>query len=498
MKNKLRNKIKKEDVILVILIFIFALIMNNAFLRRHYSSDTMCLIDLGYFEYPLNFFLLDGRIVSALVCFIGGILNLSIETYLLISVVIGILMLSISIVILYKFIINYLEIKNGWINYMLLFSIYTIIFNHMNIDYLLYQESCVMCLGLLFSVLAAISYAKQGERSIIKPFVLLLISTMCYQGLTSIFPTLALTLLFLKKKQDKKETIKFYIKHILILGLLFSLSMLASVVVIAVFNNILGSSTNRLERVNSAWQLIFEIPSITWETFLEQLLRLPKYLAFIVTGVTSVIIIRYKNLNMVLKYFLVNITAYLFCVLPIVVYGYLETRLLMAIGATMGISLLFLTSLLLENQENISIKNLKVLIISGCVIAYFMFNLINNYNNSYWHLVAFQRDEKIGKQIAEVIRKYEEETGNEVTKFSYYKDTQAQRYERGVKPLGVLTERKFCVPIKESLNYYCNKDLEEVRFLSKVYYKKFYNRNYTEFNEKQLVFIDDTMYMCVY
>ena len=48
----IKNKIKKENIILFLCIWIFTIIMNNAFLQRHYSSDTMCLIYHGYFEYP--------------------------------------------------------------------------------------------------------------------------------------------------------------------------------------------------------------------------------------------------------------------------------------------------------------------------------------------------------------------------------------------------------------------------------------------------------------
>ena len=103
MKLNIKDKIKKQDIILFIFICIFTMIANNAFLQRHYSSDTMCLIYHGYFDYPSHYFLLDGRIISTLVCYLGGILQLPFDTYLFISNFIGIMLLALSITILFKF-----------------------------------------------------------------------------------------------------------------------------------------------------------------------------------------------------------------------------------------------------------------------------------------------------------------------------------------------------------------------------------------------------------
>ena len=489
------NKIKKEDVILFILIFIFSIITNNAFLQKHYSSDTMCLIDLGYFCYPLKFFLLDGRIFSSLLCFLSGILNIPIDIYLFISNFIGLLLLALTTTVLFKFSIKYLKIDNKWIKVMVLFSTYTIIFNHMDIEYLIYQESCVMCAGVLFSVLAAISYLKD-RRSIIKAFGLLVLSTLCYQGVLSIFPTLVIALSLLRKKNTKKEISKIYVKEVLKLGIMYILVMLISAGIIFLFNSILNSSSNRLERIKDIFEIIHLIPKTIINVLLLQSNLIPIFLSVIVMFVTIMITI--KNNNLTYKYILTMLVAYMFCMLPIVIFGYVRARLLMAIGATMGISLLFITKVLNDEEDNGLIKKIKTIVLSIFVISYFIFNVINNTINGYEHLKAFKIDEKIGANINQIVKDYEEKSGYEIVKFSYTGDSNVQAYENGIKMLGPLTERKFAVPIKESLNYYCNKTLEKVPFSSNVYYEKFSGKNYTEFSEEQLVFIEDTLYMCIY
>ena len=481
-------------------VFIFSIIVNSAFLQRHYSSDTMCLINYGYFNYPIKFFLLDGRIISTLMCYLGGILNLSFDMYLFISNFIGILILSLTVIILYKVTIKYLEIENKWIKFMTMLATYTIIVNHMSIEYLIFAESCVMCTGLMFSVIAAITYLDSKKGEIFESFAFLLLSSLCYQGLLSIFPAIVITLSLLKKRKDtKNEILKFYINEIFKLGVMYVLVMLINVGLVLIFNNLLDNSTYRLERVKNIVEMILTIPYNSFDILINQTNKVPQYLCVVVMIITSFLIIRYsKNLNTLLKYILTMFTAYLFCIIPMLVFGYAESRMLMAIGATMGISLLFIIHYLNDNKDDITIKDVKTIIISICVIGYFIFNIINNGINSYEHLKAFKIDEENGKRINKLVKEYEESTGKEIKKIAYYHDVAEQKYEEGIKQLGPLTERKFAVPIVESLNYYCNKRLELVPFSVKVYYKYFVGKNYTKFSEEQLVFIDDILYMCVY
>ena len=497
MKLNIKYKIKKQDVILFMCVFIFSIIANSAFLQRHYSSDTMCLINYGYFKYPIRFFLLDGRIISTLMCYLGGILDLSFDTYIFISNFIGILMLSLTVTILFKFTIKYLEIENKWIKFMTLLATYTIIVNHMSIEYLIFAESCVMCTGIMFGVIAAIMYLNSQKGKIFESFIFLLLSSLCYQGLLSIFPAIVMTLSLLKKRKDtKKEILKFYIKEIFKLGVMYVLVMLINVGIVLIFNNLLDNSTYRLERVRNIVEMILTIPYNSLDILINQTNKIPQYLCIGVMVITCVIIAR--NEGSLIKYVLTMFTAYLFCIIPMLAFGYAESRMLTAIGATMGISLLFIIHYLNDNKEDITIKNAKNIIVSICVIGYFIFNIINNGINSYEHLKAFKIDEENGKRINKVVKEYEESTGKEIKKIAYYHDVEEQKYEEGIKPLGPLTERKFAVPIVESLNYYCNKKLELVPFSVKVYYKYFVGKNYTKFSEEQLVFIDDTLYMCVY
>ena len=74
------DKIKqhKNDLILYILVLIFSVIMCHNFLQMHYSSDTWVVIDKGYTNYALEFFMGDARIFSSLSMFIADFFRMTV------------------------------------------------------------------------------------------------------------------------------------------------------------------------------------------------------------------------------------------------------------------------------------------------------------------------------------------------------------------------------------------------------------------------------------
>ena len=62
--------------------------------------------------------------------------------------------------------------------------------------------------------------------------------------------------------------------------------------------------------------------------------------------------------------------------------------------------------------------------------------------NSNEHIAANKVDENMGRSIKYILEKYESDTGNKITKFSYVYDPDPQQYAPGIKHIGSLTERK--------------------------------------------------------
>lgn len=93
----MKYKISKENLIEYFIIVIGTLLLCQNFLQMHYSSDTYVLYNLGYMAYPEKYFLLDGRFISAVVCYLAGLLNIPIKTYIIGMDFIGIIFISSAI-----------------------------------------------------------------------------------------------------------------------------------------------------------------------------------------------------------------------------------------------------------------------------------------------------------------------------------------------------------------------------------------------------------------
>lgn len=207
-KQSLKKRFKemnKFDKIVLLSITVLSIILCSNFLQMHYSSDTLCLIKWGYFEYPSHYFLQDGRIISTIVCYLGGVLHLPYNVYIIGMDIIGVLLLSLTVFILYKSIIKITQTQDLTKKIMLLLGTYVLIFNQFTLEFLLFPESAVMCLGVFTSILATTKLVTDEKHKYLKITGLLFIATFSYQGLINIFPVVSILLLILKQEEERKK-----------------------------------------------------------------------------------------------------------------------------------------------------------------------------------------------------------------------------------------------------------------------------------------------------
>ena len=494
----MKKNISKKDIFLLIGIILFSIIMCHVFLRVRYSSDSYCLMYRGYFEYPLHYFLLDGRIVSTIVCYVSGLLKLQYNVYFIILDFIGIIILSVSIFILYKYLSKILKFDRILYKILLLLATQVTIINHISIEYLLYPESGVMCLGILLCVIASIIYNESQNKKYLKVFSLVLLATLCYQGIVNLFPILTLSIFTIKNYNEKnslKKLIKDYIILITKLGIIFCLVMIISYGLCLIAEMIIGDSDFQIRSLNIAL-----IKYNLYEGIVNNFNLLPNYLNFIIIFITSLIILQYsENKNLIIQYILICFTAYLFVFLPIFVWRYIMARMAIAIGTLIGISLIFCLLLIKNNDK----KNIKKIIIPVIIFIYFVFNTFNFMVNANEHYKAYKKDVELGNEINKKIKEYENETGIIVTKMDYGYDKNPNFYTNGIKNKGPLTERKFSLfyCIVEATNFYCNKnfELKTGDYLSDYICEHyFYGIDYDSFSDTQILFEGDTMYFLIY
>lgn len=499
MKQSINEKIKshKEQIGTFALILMICFITCAPLLQMHMSSDTYNFMDLGYFEYPKQFFLKDARVISAGVSFLAGILNLSYPTFIVGMEILAIGITSISIYLLYKTIIDIAEIKSKKVKIMIVMASFIIILNCMSLEYLLYAENAVMCLSVLLCIIAASYWIKNEKNRYIKCLLLVILATFCYQGSINLFLTLVTLFLFINKKE---QSIKCYCKEIIVAGTIWVISLITNVLGIYIINNILQTQQTRIESGSILINLT-KLPNIMkyiWYTvFFKSFNLWPIYCIPITIIITSILTIWHNNkMKNLFKYIALIGIAIITGIGPIFFMKNpsAEPRMLMSIGAIVGISAIFLI---------IAVTKYKLLknIIYTLIITFFLFHIIHINQIFTAHIVANKIDDNMGISIKYQIEQYEKETGNIVQKIGYHRDLAHRDFHYGYqKKYSSFTQRAFdnyyC--LIEALNYYCNRKFEKVEMTQEQYITNFYGKNWNSYSDEQLAFEGDTMYLCIY
>lgn len=498
------NKLKKEENIILLIITAISLILCSAFLQMHYSSDTYCLIKWGYFEYPSYYFLLDGRLISTVVCYLAGALKIPYNVYIIGMDIIGILLLSLSVWVMYKTLVKIMKIEKLLHKIMLILSTYVLIYNQFSLEFLLFPESAVMCLGVFTSILAATKIVTENKYKYLKIACLMFVSTFSYQGLINIFFTLSILLLIIKQEYENKhlkEIILPTIKEILKIVIILLIVVIINVITIKMGVIKIGDDSKRVIEINNVEALSKRLKEVTIylnEIWNNSMNMLPKHINSIVVILTLLLILKYKKerkLELILKYIFLNLCIMAVCIAPMFIFNTgICGRVNVPIAEIWGISLIL--NLMLTNQNNEKYENKIVYTI---IIISFIFNSIMILQNTSEHIAANRVDQALGKTIKYALEKYEKESGNIITKFSYAFDENPEQYSEGIKPIGSLTERKFACPwcLQETVEYYCDRKLELVKMPMNIF-SNFPKEDYTEFSEEQLVFSNNTLYILIY
>ena len=499
------KKLKKIEKIELLLITLATIIFCNNFLQMHFSSDTYVLYSLGYMEYPSKYFLLDGRIVSAIVCYIAGFLKIPIPVYIVGMDFIGMIFLSVSIFLMSNVWKKIIEPKDIFSEILIILTSYVLVLNQFTLEYLLFPESAVMCLGMLFLIIAIKFVYEKPKHKYLKIFVCLLVTGLCYQGELNIFPILVILVCFvkqIKENREIKEFLKDFFIEMLKLAIIVISTLVITLIVIKIGKVYFNDTTDRMIRLINFKSIKYR--AITVSKYMNELWNdcmhmLPKHSNTIMIIVTIILLFTMKaKKQTILNYVLLLIISIVMCVCPMFIFntgvcGRVNIPLMMV----WGISLIFL--LMVSTQSN---KKIYKDIVSLITIVLFSINAIFIIQNLTEHIAANRVDENDGKTIKYLLEKYEKENNVNVTKFGYLYDYNPQQYAVGIRPMQSMTERKFACSwsILYAMNYYCEREFKLVYDMPNTPKKGEYEEliDYTEFLEEQLIFEGDAVYLIIY
>ena len=493
VKEKL-EKNKKEWIIWGF-ILLFCIIICSPLLQFHIASDTYNLMDLGYFAYPSQYFLKDARIVSTLVMYIAGFLHLPYEIFIVLMEILAVVIVAFSIYYLYKTIKEKTTVDSTKKIILTIMASSIVIFNCMSIEYLLYAECSVMCLSLLFSILAARTFTNNVKHKNIKTMLLIVVATFCYQGTVNIFLPLTLLFLFIDKN---KKSIKKNVKEIALACIIIVLAYVINILCIYGINLLLGEEQSRISSgIFNNFSKIGSILSYIFERALLLNYNLwPIGITLVAIAITLILLLFQSHTKKVFEYLALVIIAMGVCIIPVFFMEVpsLEPRTATSIGAIVGMSFLYLLSI----EFN---KKILMHLISISIIAFFTFNAINTIQVFATHIAGNKIDANMGMTIKYRIEEYEKETGNVVQLVAYYRDENHQDYHYGWdKKLSSFGQRAFdnyyC--IIEALNYYCNRDFKRTYMSQTIYDTYFAGKDWITYSDEQIVFQDNTMYICTY
>lgn len=497
------KQLNKKNTIQFFSIFAITLLLCSNFLQMHFSSDTYVLYDLGYMQYPSEYFLLDGRLISTVVCYIGGILNLPIPVYIIAMDFLGIIFISISVYMISKILEKIIKPEKTFTKILLIGASFVLILNQFTLEYLLFPESAVMCLGVLFNVIAVKIMVDNPKHKYLKIFLALLVAVFSYQGLLNMFPVLAILVYIVKQIKEKgeiKKKVKEFFIEMFILAIIVVILLGLSLVAINVGKTLLDSNQDRMIHLKDDKAISLRQETVTEyidELWNKTMYMLPDHLNTAIILISLILLILLKaNKWTFTQYIILIIGSFVMCIGPMFIFntgvcGRVNEPLTMLWGASL---------MILLTQSTVQKENNTIKIIYAFIILSFILNNIFILQNISEHIASNRVEDNMGKTIKYELEKYEKETGNKVTKFAYVYDKKPQQYAVGIKPIGSLTERKLACSwsILQAMNYYCERKFTRVKMPTQIYIDKMLDKDYKEFNEDQLVFEKDTVYLLVY
>ncbi len=439
------KRIEKENVIKFLGILGTIIIICSNFLQMHFSSDTYVLYRLGYFNYPSEYFLQDGRLISTLFCYLGGILHLPIPVYIIAMDFFGMIFLAIAIYIIGGIFKNIMKPNSILKEVLIYLASFVLILNQFTLEYLLFPESAVMCMGVLFIVLAIKEFVNENDNKYLKIFLYLLITGLSYQGELNIFPILVLLVIIVKQIKEKKKTKEFLRESIIELVKIMAITISVLIICTLIVNicaDIFHSKKESMILIRNETMLRRKLNLVKFysrDILIKCINMLPKYSILIYPFIIlALLIITKAKIQTIVNYIIYIVISFASVVLPLfIITAAVCARLSLPAMMILGGSLI----ILIANIEN-EPKEWKKKLISIFVIIIFIANAGFIVINTTEHIAANKIDEAQGKQIKYMLDKYEEESGNKVTKFAYRYDPDPQQYATRNKTYGIINRKK--------------------------------------------------------
>ena len=267
-----------------------------------------------------------------------------------------------------------------------------------------------MCLGVFLDVLAIKVMVENPKYKYLKIFIVLLVATLCYQGVLNIFPILAILVHIIRQIIDKREykiKEKEFFKEMIRLAVIVIIVLAICMSVIKIGKTLLNSNQDRtmhlvdMEAVMLRGETVLEYLDELWNKSMNML---PDHINTVIVVVTFILMIAMKTKKeIIMQYILLLIVAFTICIVPMFIFNTgICGRVNVPLTMIWGVSLLILftqSTLIPKGKMNKSIYML--------IIVSFIVNNIFIMQNITEHIASNRVEENMGKTIKYALEKYE-------------------------------------------------------------------------------------------
>ena len=466
------------------------LIFFGSFIIKQYATDSYLYFNVSSKELLVHIAQL-GRLVTAVFWAIFSFTNFNV-TYIA-SFLIAIIATTLSMYELNNILKR--DIKNEKIT--MLISVLAII-NIFSLELYMFLEKGIMMLSVLLNILAVgnIEKALNGDKKAwITILIEMFLANCCYQGTVGIFVAIG-TIYIIKNS----KTIWQFIKNNIIVAVLYAIPAICNLLIIKfIFNG------SRLENSISLAEKVVSVFAGIKNALINSFEIIPPYvfLGFIILiGIIFIVKLfleKDKNISKIL----VNIFYGLYIIVAIIfassapqilqAFVYMVPRNMYPFGAMIAVLLILMYQ---------KVKINKVL--NNCIIlAGIIFLSIQYYNFAditYGHYYTNMKDREFAEKISTIIKDYEEQSNQTINKIILYKPEGLSSTYKNVRHNGDANVRAFYQTwgVRGIMNRFLQRQIDVTEADEEQKYREFFDsQQWTGFDEKQLIFEDDTLHLYI-
>ncbi len=472
----------KNKKTILIISFILCSLAVLPFYHEHFTFDTYVAFNTNLYTYGYTVMLSQARVTSYLMFVLFNLLKFNNQQICVFNNIVCCIVSSLSILYFYKMLNELMPKSNKIILY--LFSFITII-NPYTIELFYYVESVSMCLSILFVLLAVKYLVFNKKTNYLLSFIFVLLAYISYQPTVTLFPILTIYFLFMKNKNVKdnyKDSI-ISIMFFLIIGLL-------SVFFIKYIINI---NDYKLTNDFRSYYLIRQFKYFIKYFFVDNVGFTLRYfwLYFLIILIILLLIISIikKKYVYFINYLIITVISIILSILPLLVNGesYVAMRLYIGTITIFILGIIYIYKLL-SNKKNILISVLlSIILICDIAVCYRINNnqvIVNNLEKKDALFIKNQIDkyEKNNPKINYIILLYD--INREKIIIAPFMGSKHTLYNKKQYVL---------------LYYYGVHQLKDIYYsYDKEIYDNFRGIDFHDLTEKNIIFKDDIMYICLY